>query len=180
MLKKIALFSLLIFITLPAFSQVQRKVSVYLFTQYNKTLYDRTKGNNPWGYGLGLQATLNTKTMFKPTMEITGDLYQDGDKVLRLNPDGSFPTKDNTVNEMVNLFAGATCAPIPEIYTTLVAGPSFIGSKTLLGIKPSIGFYFSKSQRVTAKLSYLNIFNRDKLSGKDFGSLSIGLGIKLF
>lgn len=81
---------------------------------------------------------------------------------------------------MVNLFAGATCAPIPEIYTTLVAGPSFIGSKTLLGIKPSIGFYFSKSQRVTAKLSYLNIFNRDKLSGKDFGSLSIGLGIKLF
>lgn len=75
MLKKIALFSLLIFITLPAFSQVQRKVSVYLFTQYNKTLYDRTKGNNPWGYGLGLQATLNTKTMFKPTIEITGDLY---------------------------------------------------------------------------------------------------------
>ena len=182
MQKKIALISLVSFsfIILPAFGHAQRKISAYLFSQYNKTLYDRTRGNNPWGYGLGLQATLNTKTMFKPMVEITGDLYHEDDKVLRLNPDGSFPTQDNTLNEMVNLFAGAAFSPIPEIYIMMAAGPSFIGGKNLFGIKPGIGFYFSKSQRVTAKLSYINIFNRDKLSGKDFGSLSMGLGVKLF
>jgi len=179
MLRKIILLSLFSLALSPAFSQVQRKVSLYLFSQYNKTLSDQTKGNNPWGFGLGLQATANTKTKLKPMLEVTGDWYQEDDKVLRLNPDGSFPVKDNTVNEMINVFAGATCSPIPEVYTMISAGPSFIGDKVLLGIKPTVGFYFSKSQRITAKLAYINIFNRDKLSGKDFGTLSFGVGIKL-
>lgn len=180
MLRKIILFSFFSFVFSPAFSQVPRKVSLYLFSQYNKTLSDQTKGNNPWGFGLGLQATANTKTKLKPMLEITGDWYLEDDKVLRLNPDGSFPTQDHTVNEMINVFAGTTFSPIPEIYTMIAAGPSFIGDQVLLGIKPTFGFYFSKSQRLTAKLAYIHIFNRDKLSAKDFGTLSIGVGVKLF
>ena len=85
------------FLLTQSFAQTQRKVSVYLLTQYNKTLHDYTINNNPWGIGLGLQAFLNNKTKFQPTIEITGDLYWESDKVLRLNPEGSIPQKGNDV-----------------------------------------------------------------------------------
>ena len=148
--------------------------------QYNKTIYDWTKGNNPWGIGFGLQTFLNTKTKFKPTIELTGDIYLEDDKVLRLNPEGSVPTNYNDVRGMVNLFVGTSYNPTQDIYVSFVAGPSFINGQTLLGIKPSFGFYFSKSQKWTGKISYINIFNRDKPTKKDFGSLSLAIGLKLF
>jgi hypothetical protein len=37
-----------------------------LSIQYNKTIYDFTSANNPWGIGLGIQTLLNNKTKFKP------------------------------------------------------------------------------------------------------------------
>ena len=149
-------------------------------TQYNKTIYDRTIGNNPWGIGLGLQTFYNNKTNFKPTIELTGDIYLEDDKVLRLNPDGSIPTNYNDVRGMVNLFVGTSFSPTRNTYLSFVAGPSFIGGQTMLGIKPSFGFYFSKSQKWTGKISYINIFNRDKTTKEDFGALSLAVGLKLF
>lgn len=168
------------FILTHSFGQTQRNVSTYLLTQYNSTLYDYTKGNNPWGIGLGLQAFFNNKTRFKPTIELTGDIYLEDDKVLRLNPDGSIPKNDNSVGGMVNLFAGSSFHPTQSIYMSLVGGPSFIGGQTLFGIKPSFGFYFSKNKRWTGKVSYINIFNRTQATKEDFGSLSLAIGIKLF
>ena len=149
-------------------------------TQYNKTLYDYTIGNNPWGIGLGLQTFLNNKTMFKPTIEFTGDIYLEDDKVLRSNPDGSFPQNDNDVRGMINLFVGSSFHPTKNIYLSLLGGPSFIGGQTLLGIKPSFGFYFSKTQKWTGKVSYINVFNRTQTTKEDFGSLSLAIGLKLF
>src|SRR5690606_808480 len=160
------------FILTQSFGQTQRKVSTYLLTQYNKTLYDYTKGNNPWGIGLGLQAFSNNKTKFKPTIELTGDIYLEDDKVLRLNPDGSIPNSDNSVSGVVNLFVGSSFHPTQSIYLSLVGGPSFISGQTLFGIKPSFGFYFSKNKRWTGKVSYINIFNRTNVTKEDFGSLS--------
>ncbi len=168
------------FLLTQSFGQTQRKVSAFLQTQYNSTLYDYTKGNNPWGIGLGLQAFLNNKTKFKPTIELTGDIYLEDDKVLRLNPDGSIPKDDNSVSGMVNLFAGSSFHPSQSVYLSFVAGPSFISGQTLLGIKPSVGFYFSKNQKWTGKVSYVNIFNRTQLTKEDFGSLSLAIGLKLF
>ena len=162
------------------FSQTEGKVSTYLLTQHIKTLYDYTIGNNPWGVGLGIQTFLNIKTKFKPTIELTGDIYLEDDKVLRLNPDGSIPTNYNDVHGMVNLFVGTSFNPTRNIYLSFVAGPSFIGGQTMLGIKPSFGFYFSKSQTWTGKISYINIFNRYKITNQDFGSLSLAIGLKLF
>lgn len=167
------------FISTQSFAQTQRKISTYLLTQYNKTLYDYTLGNNPWGLGLGLQAFINNKTKFKPTLELTGDIYLEDDKVLRLNPDGSIPQNDNDVRAMVNLFVGSSFHPTQRIYLSLIAGPSFIGGQTLFGIKPSFGFYFSKTQRWTTKVSYINIFNRTKVTKDDFSSLSLSIGVKL-
>jgi hypothetical protein len=171
---------LLCFLLTQTFGQTQRKVSTYLLTQYNNTIYDRTKGNNPWGIGLGLQSFFNNKTKFKPTIELTGDIYLEDDKVLRLNPDGSVPTNYNDVRGMINLFFGTSFNPTRNIYFSVIAGPSFISGHTMIGIKPSFGFYFSKSQRWTGKISYINIFNRDKTTKEDFGSLCLAVGLKLF
>ncbi len=177
---KIITTSILCFILTQSFGQAKRKLSAYLLTQYNKTLNDFTIGNNPWGIGLEIQAYLNNKTMLKPTIEITGDMYLQDDKVLRLNPDGSFPQNDNTVDGVVNLFLGASFHPSQNIYLSLVGGPSFVSGQTLFGLKPSFGFYFSKTQRWTGKVSYINVFNRTKITNQDFETLSLAIGLKLF
>ncbi|HEY5405989.1 MAG TPA: hypothetical protein VIJ92_02840 [Ginsengibacter sp.] len=179
-MKKLIPTFLFCFILTQVIAQTQRKVSTYLLTEYNKTLYDYTIGNNPSGVGLGLQTFFNNKTKFKPTIELTGDIYLENDKVLRLNPDGSTPKDDNDVRGMVNLFVGSSFHPTQNIYISFVAGPSFISGQTLLGIKPSFGFYFSKTQRWTGKVSYINVFNRTKIANEDFGSLSLAIGLKLF
>jgi hypothetical protein len=168
------------FILTQGFGQTQRKISTYLLADYNNTLYDYTIGNNPWGAGLGLQSFFNNKTKFKPTIELTGDIYLEDNKVLKLNPDGSIPQNDNTIGGMVNLFAGSSFHPAQNIYVSFIAGPSFISGQTLLGIKPSFGFYFSKTQKWTGKVSYINVFNRTKIANQDFGSLSLAIGLKLF
>ena len=171
---------LLCFILTQTFGQSQRKVSTYLLTQYNKTLYDRTSGNNPWGVGLGLQTFFNNKTKFKPTIDLTGDIYLEDNRVLRQNPDGTVPANYNDVRGMVNLFIGTSFNPTKNIYFSFVAGPSFINGQTMLGIKPSLGLYFSKSKKWTGKVSYINIFNRNKTTKEDFGSLSLAVGLQLF
>ena len=145
-----------------SFGQKHRPVSLYLSTQFNSTLYDVTKGNNPWAVGLGLQAFLNISKKFKPSIELTGDAYLVNDKVLRFDSTGH---ELNSIDGMVNLFAGFS---------------SFLGGQTRFGIKPSVGFYFPRSQKWTAKLSYINIFNRGLSTKHDFGSLSLAVGYRLF
>ncbi len=176
-MQKFSTTLLLCFILTQSFSQTQRKVSTYLQAQYNKTIYDRTIGNNPWGMGLGLQLFLNNNSKFKPTVDITADAYLENDKVFRTNSDG---TEIVDIGGMVNVFAGVSFHPTNTIYLSLVAGPSFVSGQTLLGLKPSVGFYFSKNQRWTGKVSYINIFNRDKTTKEDFGSISLSIGVKLF
>jgi hypothetical protein len=176
MQKIITTFSLC-FILICTFGQSPKKVTTYFSGQYNKTMYDRTIGNNPWGVGLGLQTFFDNKTKFKPTIEITGDIYLEDDKVFRMNTDG---TQIPDVRGMINLFAGTSFHLTPTIYLSLLTGPSFVSGQTLLGVKPSLGFYFSKSQKWTGKISYINIFNRNKKTNQHFGSLSLSIGLKLF
>ncbi|RNI33507.1 hypothetical protein EFY79_18865 [Hanamia caeni] len=179
-MKKLIPTFLFCFLLAQAFGQTTRKISSYIFANYNNTLYDYTSGNNPWGVGLGLQAFLINKTKFKPTIELTADTYLEDNKVLRLNPDGSIPNNDNAVEGMVNLLAGASFHPNQSVYVSFMAGPGFISGQTYLGIKPSFGFYFSKTQRWTGKISYINVFNRTKIANADFGSLSLAIGVRLF
>ena len=99
-----------------------KKMTAYLLTQYNKTISDRTIGNNPWAIGFGLQTFFKNKMKFKPTIELTGDIYLEDDKVLRLNSDGSIPTKANDVRGMINLFAGLSFNPAQNIYFSFLPG----------------------------------------------------------
>lgn len=176
-MKKLITTFLLCFILTQSFSQTKRNVSSYLQGQYNNTINDRTMGNNPWGMGLGLQLFFNNQSKFKPTTDLTADVYLYDDKVLRLNSDG---TSTNPIRGMVNVFAGASYHATNNFYVSLVAGPSFVSGQTLLGLKPSLGLYFSKNQRLTGKVSYINVFNRDKITEEDFGSISLSVGVKLF
>lgn len=126
------------------FGQTEKKISAFLLTQYNKTLYDYTIGNNPWGVGLGLQTFFNNRSRFKPTLEFTGDIYLEDNKVLRTDPGGTGPNSSNDVRGMINLFAGSSFHPTQKIYFSVIAGPSFINRQTYLGIKPSFGFIFQR------------------------------------
>lgn len=175
-LKFTAVFSLCC-VFLNAFSQSGDKVSLYLHGQYNKTIYDRTAGNNPWGIGSGLQLFINTQSKLKPTIDFTADAYLEDDKVLRVNSDET-PVED--LRGMINLFGGLSWHPRQSLYFSVVAGPGFINGRSLMGIKPSFGFYFSESQKWTGKFSYINVFNRDRVTKDDFGSISFSVGIKLF
>lgn len=165
------------FLLTQIFGQANKKVSSYLFAQYNKTVQGATLGNNPSGIGLGFQTFFNNKTKFQPTIEITGDIYLENDKVYRTDLNGK-PLND--VPSMVNVFIGSSFHLTQNSFLSFLAGPSFINGNTLFGIKPSIGFYFSKNQCWTGKLSYINIFNQEKASKEDFGSISFAIGLKLF
>ena len=176
-MQKVILAFFVSLILIQALGQTSKKLAIFLSTQYNKTISDRTLGNNPWGIGLGLQTFFNKKSKFKPMIDLTGDIYLENDKVLRQNADGS-PIND--VRGMVNLFIGSSYHPIKSIYVSFVSGLSFINKQALIGIKPSLGFYFSKTHRWTYKVSYINIFNRDKPTKENFNSFSLAFGVKLF
>jgi hypothetical protein len=176
-MQKLLTTFLVCFILSNAFGQTQRKASVYLEGQYNQTISDVTKGNNPWGMGLGLQMFFRQKSMFKPTVELTADAYLMDDKVYRMYLDG---TPIGTVGGMINVLAGASIHPIRNAYVSFLAGPSFLGGQTLLALKPSLGFYFSSNQKVTGKISYINVLKREERAKQNFTSISIALGVRLY
>ena len=166
--------ALLTFILSNSFCQAG-KLTTYLSAEYNNTIYDKTKANNPWGMGPGLQSRLNNATRFAPTLELTADFYLEDDKVLRTI--NNIPLQD--VRHMINLFAGSSFAASNKLFISFVAGPSFISGGTFLGIKPSVDIFFSKDNRFTAKAYYINVFKREKISGSDFGTVGVAFGVRL-
>ena len=164
------------FLALFSFSQ-DRLISVLLNTQYTGTIDDVTKGNNPWAIGSGVQGYLNNNSKFKPTVDITADIYLEDDKLMRYYSDG---TVKKDLGGVVNVFAGAAYFLGNKSYFSFVMGPGFTEGQTNFGIKPSFGFYFSERKRWTGKISYINLFNRDKQSGQDFTSISFTLGVRIY
>ena len=175
-MQKLLTTILFCFILTNVFGQTNRKSTLYFEGQYNQTLSDVTKGNNPWGMGLGLQMFFLQKSIIKPTIELTADAYLMDDKVYRMHLDG---TPIGTVGGMINVFAGASVHPISNAYVSFVAGPSFVGGQTLLGLKPSLGFYFSSNKKVTGKISYINVLKREERARQNFTSVSFSLGVRL-
>lgn len=176
-MKKLVSCLLFLCILTPAFTQTQRKLSLYLSGQYNETVYDRTLINNPWSLGLGLQVYLNNSAKFKPVLDVTADAYLMSVEVQFVDENGK---PIDGIEGMINLFGGVSYHPTKIVYLSFVGGLSVINGKTLLGIKPSLGFYFSRTQRVTGKVGYINVFNRLKPANDDYGAITITLGVKLF
>lgn len=174
--------TLFLFFSIFQLAAQQRLVNVYLQVEQNLTLYDITQGNNPHGIGLGAQAFLNTKSRFKATMELTGDVYMYDDKVLRTrgNSPGVWNNEDiiPDVPAMVNLFAGASWHPTKGFYMSVTIGPSFIGGNTYVGFKPAIGL-ITRNQRWMGKIVFINIFDRDFPTQSDFGTAGISIGYRI-
>lgn len=180
-IKKLLILVLIGIASTKIFAQKQDKISGYFFVDYNKIIYDRTDGNNPWNIGLGAQVFLNINSKFKPTIELTANASLEDDKLLRLTRDEK-PVND--ARGVINLFAGTSFQPAKKFYLSFMLGPGFINDNVYFGIKPSFGFYFSNRQRVTLRFSYINIFNRElnyqETKKDDFGSVGFAIGVKLF
>lgn len=160
----------------PSYSQTKHGLPLYLEGQYNGTLYDRTFGNNPWAMGMGLQCLWKNHALFTPAAEISADIYLEDDKVFRTNPDGS---EIRAVYGMLTAFGGGSFHPLKFFYLSFLAGPALLSNEIRFGIKPSLGFYFSKTQKCTGKISFIQVYNRDVTTKEDFGSISFALGIRL-
>lgn len=181
---RVCLIPLLLSLSVFQVAAQKRLVNVYFQAQQNLTLYDITKGNNPHGIGLGFQAFLNTKSKFKATLELTGDVYMYDDDVLRarsveISPgvwDYEAPIPD--VPSMFNLFAGASWHPNKNFFLSGAVGPSLIGGNVYLGFKPALGLV-TNNQRWMGKIFFINIFQRDFPTQSDFGSVGISVGYRL-
>jgi hypothetical protein len=160
-----------------SYCQKEHKISFFIEGQYINTIYDQTLGNNPWGIALGIQTYLNNHTLLHPTIEISAATYLEDDKVLILNSNGS---SIDRINSMISFFAGASIQPGQLINFSILTGPTFINSNIYLGVKPAIGFYFTKRQKAILRMAFINVFNRLKNPNSDFGSISVSLGVKLF
>lgn len=145
--------------------------------QYLHTTHDITQGNNPWGAGVAAILLYKNKTRLMPVIDIGASIYLEDDKLGRLDTSG---TIIESVGNIVNTFIGVAYQPEQHLYVSLVGGPAFINGQALLGIQPSLGFYFSKKQRCTAAFSYTTLYNRYKPTGDNYKCLKIALGIKLF
>lgn len=176
-MKKITFAVLFSFILLHSFGQKQERIASYLTGQFNKTIYDETIGLNPWGAGLGLRLQFNSNSKLNALVEITADAYVASDKVAVIGADGK---SIDEVSGMLNFFAGVSYRPANNFFVSIAAGPSLVSHQTLFGIKPSVGTYLSKNKRWMGTFSYINVLNRYKAAGQDFGSLSLGIGVKLF
>ena len=159
----------------PASAQKARKISTNLDFHLNRTIYDRTLSNNGVGFGLALQAQLNSNTKFTPALEIASDVYG-GTKELFLTTDGKPIYAKSSVTTIV---AGALYNVSPDFYSGGMIGAGFFNSKAYFAIKPVIGYQFL-NKRLIAKISWVNIFQRDDISDQSFGYVSFGLGLKLF
>ncbi len=180
-MKKFSILVFICFITLHVFAQKQDKISGYFLLDYYTTLHDRTLGNNPSGVGIGAKIMIHTKSIFSALIEINAQGALENDDVFRLTKNGEAAPDARGI---INVFAGPSARFTNYFHFSFAMGPSFINSNTYFSIKPSCDFYFSKSKRITAQVSYLNIFNRalnyEETKRTDFTSFNIGLGIKLF
>ena len=165
----------MVLLTVEVLAQGNKKTSNFVLLQYNHTIYDLTRPNNPWSLGAGLQTFLKIKPV-QLTAELTADVYLEDDKVLRTGFNGE-PLED--LGTMINLFFGASLS-FNNFHLAIAAGPSLINGNISLGLKPSAGILFSKNKNWLAKFSFINIFYRHPGFDQDFGSWSIGIGKKLF
>jgi hypothetical protein len=81
----------------------------------------------------------------------------------------------------LNISIGVFFFPKEKIYLSFSTGPSFIKDRrTLLALKPSVGFYFSADKKWTGKFSYTNLVNLKYQRKSSFAFFSFSIGHQLF
>ena len=143
--------------------------------QVNHTLYDRTLSNNSGGLGFGLQLDYQTASRVKPLLELNVD-YFGGTKVAYITADGKMIDSKHGI---ISTYAGPMLEFNKQLWIATTVGSTWYHKEAHLGIRPSIGFYFSKRKTWMTKASFTNVFQRDEVSNQSFGYLSLALGLRL-
>jgi hypothetical protein len=164
-------FVLLLLTTATCFSQTERKLTTFASLQCNHTLHDQEPFRKIGIAGLGLQLFSGTKNLFRATLEINADLFNEHG----IGP-ADEPTKTTTL--ISSVYVGPSFHPASKFSIAATAGSSFYG-KAHFGVRPSVGFYPCTTKRWSVKASYTNVFQQDEIQNKDFGYLSFELGFKL-
>jgi hypothetical protein len=157
-------------------AQKQVKWNSYLQGAINPVVRDQTIKLNPWLAGLGFQVVSGSNHKLKWNVELNADIQPAEDKVYRFNPDG---TELKQVRAVISLFGGIYYPISKTVFLSAAAGPCVNGDRVLFAIKPSLGIFFSKKNRLFGRISFWNIYNREAYSKKNFSSLSFTSGIKL-
>lgn len=168
-------FYLFIFCMFSIVSFAQKKVGGYIDFHMNKTIYDRTLFNNPGGVGGNAALMINSKHAVKAIVEFAAEGFG-GTELIYFASDGS---SIGPKREVYSVMAGSVYEH-KNLYVGCSAGPVFLSQGTYGGIKPVVGYYFSKTKRLVGKISLTNVFQRDHAGNKDFGFLGFGIGVKLF
>jgi hypothetical protein len=168
-------FFITLIIATNSFSQQDRKVSVFFSTQTNKTLYDRTVSNNSFGFGIGLQTIVNTKTFVRPTIEINGYIFS-GTKELYLTADDKPIYGKNAV---LSIHAGPFIPLSKHVFFATTVGTHFYNNDVHFSARPGLGVFPTKSRKWILRTSFTNVFQRDEISNESFGYLSFAISIKL-
>jgi len=166
--------TLLILLSVPSLSRAQPKFMAFALAQFNKTLYDQPYFYKTGIGGLGLQVYSNLKHQIRPTAEIMADLVSRQD----IGPaDG--PIKQTSV--IPGIYAGPSFHPGNRFFIAATAGPSFYiySRQVRFAVRPSLGFNAGRNGSWLIKASYTNVFQQAYFGGKDFGYLSIAVGLKL-
>ena len=131
--------------------------------------------NKANGFGSSVGIQINSWQSIKPLLEVSGDffanaadlVYQDGHELVKK---GGVPS----------ILLGTKYQFFERLYLTAEIGPGWIESKVFLVIKPSLGYYIDKNQRLSAKISLTNIFENDDAGNKPFGYINLGLVFRIF
>jgi hypothetical protein len=168
---KKAYFVLLLLATTACFSQRERKLATFASLQYNQTVYDQKPFHKTGIAGLGLQVLSNSKNLFKPTIEINADLF---------NENGIGPADEPTEQKIIipSVYIGSFFQPTDRFFIVATVGSTF-HDNAHFGVRPSVGFYPWSTKKWFAKASYSNVFQESEIQSKDFGYLSFALALKL-
>jgi hypothetical protein len=170
---------LIVLVSICAFSAAAQKkkiISAFATLQFTKTTKDITLGNNPWGIGVGAEAFMNVSKVFKPVMEITGDLYLEDDKVGRMSNDVMIPD----VFAISKILGGISLQGGKYVNVAMVAGPAFLNKEVRWAVKPSVHLFLGDRERVFLKFALIRVYNRVKNFPDEFDSYSVGIGLKFY
>jgi hypothetical protein len=158
-----------------ASGQTKAKTSLYLSTYSDIPIYNLDILNNPIGGGIGIVFLINSKTNFKPKLDLNFNRFLNTHIVY------DEPTSKTVIEKGITcLFIGSSYSCGMRFDFSLVAGICFYNSDMSLGLKPSVGLYLDKKQQFMTELSLTNIFKTSSTSDGPFGYLNLGFRVKIY
>ena len=175
-MKKTSLLFLFIGLTAAACSQKKQPFSGHIAVGANIMAYDRFIQYTHAGAGAGVQLCYAIRPKLKAQFDISGSMFSTN-KILFVFENGETAAPAEFV---LATMAGLVYSPVKNVETGIAAGPSFVEGAAYAAVKPCLGYYFGKRQRVKSLVSLTHVFEKNSISKKNMGFISTGLSLQLF